>query len=222
MCSQGELDYNSRMTLLIDGYNLLHVTGIFGRGIGPGTFQRSREALLRFLAASLDPGQRKNTTVVFDAAEAPPGLPRTVAQEEMTVRYATDYPDADTLIEELIQSDSAPRSLLVVSSDHRIQRAARRRRARTIDSDVWYADLWQRRVQSLDSQQRSFPEKPLGELSATEIDYWVNEFSSGDSPSDRHSTPSASEREAPQTDDQLENPFPPGFGEDLLREDEQR
>ena len=177
--------------------------------------------MLRFLAASLDPAHRKNTTVVFDAAEAPPGLPRTVAQEEMTVRYARDYPDADTLIEELIQSDSAPRSLLVVSSDHRIQRAARRRRARTIDSDVWYADLWQRRIQSLDSQQRPFPEKPMGELSATEIDYWVNEFSSGDSPSDRHSIPSASEREAPQTDDQLENPFPPGFGEDLLRDDEQ-
>ncbi len=222
MCSQGELDYNSCMTLLIDGYNLLHVTGIFGRGIGPGTFQRSREALLRFLAASLDPGQRKNTTVVFDAAEAPPGLPRTVAQEEMTVRYARDYPDADTLIEELIQSDSAPRSLLVVSSDHRIQRAARRRRARTIDSDVWYADLWQRRVRSLNTQHKPIPEKPMGDLSAAEIDYWVNEFSSGDLAADRNSTSAASESEAPQTDDQLENPFPPGFGEDLLREDEQR
>jgi predicted RNA-binding protein with PIN domain len=208
------------MSLLIDGYNLLHVTGIFGKGAGPGTFQRSREALLRFLAASLEPDQRKNTTVVFDAAEAPPGLPRTIALEEMTVRYATGYPDADTLIEELIQSDNAPRSLLVVSSDHRIQRAARRRRAQFVDSDLWYTKLWQRRAQSRNSQQRPAPEKPLGELSAAEIDYWVNEFSSADLSANRLSNPTASEQQAPQTDDQLENPFPPGYGDDLLREDE--
>lgn len=210
------------MSLLIDGYNLLHVTGIFGKGTGPGTFQRSREALLRFLAASIDPNERKNTTIVFDAAEAPPGLPRTIAFEEMTVRYATDYPDADSLIEELILDDSAPRSLLVVSSDHRIQRAARRRRAHTVDSDIWYAELWQRRVQSRNAQQKPFPEKPMGDLSAAEIDYWVQEFSSGDSAAIQRSSPTPPKRTTPQADEPLENPFPPGYGEDLLREDEQR
>lgn len=210
------------MSLLIDGYNLLHVTGIFGKGTGPGTFQRSREALLRFLAASIDPNERKNTTIVFDAAEAPPGLSRTIAFEEMTVRYATDYPDADSLIEEMILDDSAPRSLLVVSSDHRIQRAARRRRARTVDSDIWYAELWQRRVQSRNAQQKPFPEKPMGDLSAAEIDYWVQEFSSGDSAAIQRSSPTPPKRTTPQADEPLENPFPPGYGEDLLREDEQR
>jgi predicted RNA-binding protein with PIN domain len=208
------------MALLIDGYNLLHVTGIFGKGTGPGTFQRSREALLRFLAASLAPDERKNATVVFDAAEAPPGLPRTVAFDEMTVRYATGYPDADTLIEELIQSDNAPRSLLVVSSDHRIQRAARRRRAGFVDSDVWYADLWQRRARSLDSQQKPVPEKPMGDLSAAEIDHWVNEFSSDDDET-LTGRPSPGKGKAAPSDDPIENSFPPGYGEDLLREDGQ-
>ena len=116
------------MALLIDGYNLLHATGISGKGSGPGGFQRSREALLNFLAASIEPAERAQTTIVFDAADAPPGLPRTMTQEEMTVRYATDYPDADTLIEELISEHSTPRKLLVVSSDHRIQRGAKHRR----------------------------------------------------------------------------------------------
>jgi len=204
------------MSLLIDGYNLLHVTGIFGKGTGPGSFQRSREALLRFLAASLDQTQRENTTVVFDAAEAPPGLPRSISVDEITVRYATGYPDADTLIEELIQSNTAPRSLLVVSSDHRIQRAARRRKAQFSDSDVWYAELLHRRSRSLGSQLRSDPEKPMGKLSPTEIEHWINEFSSGDSTS---SPPSRAEKEVPQSDDLLENPFPPGFGEDLLRDE---
>ena len=169
--------YNTAMALLIDGYNLLHVTGISGKGRGPGSFQRSREALLRFLAASLDASQRKDTTVVFDAAEAPPGLPSSLRHEEIRVRYARGYPDADTLIEELIQQDHAPRQLLVVSSDHRIQRAARKRRARTMDSDQWYTELWQRRAQTLSKSERPVPEKPIGELSEAEIDYWVNEFS---------------------------------------------
>ena len=30
------------MSLLIDGYNLLHAAGIMGRGAGPGGLQRSR------------------------------------------------------------------------------------------------------------------------------------------------------------------------------------
>jgi uncharacterized protein len=194
------------MALLIDGYNLLHVTGLSGKGSSPGAFQRSREALLRFLAASLEPFERKVTTVVFDAADAPPGLPGTVTHEEMTVRYAREYPDADTLIEELIKQESAPRKLVVVSSDHRIQRAAHRRRARTVDSDVWYADLWQRRVQSRSAAQQLVPEKPIGELAPAEIDYWVNEFSANDA----KAKPQAASAE------NIESPFPPGYGEELL------
>lgn len=198
------------MALLIDGYNLLHVTGLSGKGEGPGSFQRSREALLRFLAASLDAEQRKATTVVFDAADAPPGLPGTVAHEDMTVRYARDYPDADALIEELIARDSAPRKLVVVSSDHRIQRAAKRRRSRTVDSDVWYADLWQRRVQSRSAAHELVPEKPIGELSPAEIAYWVSEFSANETNKKSLATPR----------DSAESPFPPGYGEDLLRGEE--
>ena len=45
------------MALIIDGYNLLHASGILGRGIGPGGLERSRSALLNFLAESLDERQ---------------------------------------------------------------------------------------------------------------------------------------------------------------------
>src|SRR3712207_3723958 len=87
------------MPLIIDGYNLLHVTGITSRR---GDLQGSREALLRFLASSIDAKELPLTTIVFDAAEAPPGLPRTINFEQMTVHYASNYEDADELIEELI------------------------------------------------------------------------------------------------------------------------
>ena len=77
-------------------------------------------------------------TVVFDARQAPPGLPRELSHRGITVRFAAGYESADELIEQLIQRDSAPRRLVVVSSDHRLHRAARRRKAQAIDSDQWY------------------------------------------------------------------------------------
>ena len=63
------------MSLLIDGYNLLHASGILGGGLGPGGLERSRLALLNFVAEAVDAKELAHTTVVFDAAGAPPGLP---------------------------------------------------------------------------------------------------------------------------------------------------
>lgn len=163
------------MPLIIDGYNLLYVTGIVGDPIGPGgTFQRSREALLNFIATSIPEDERALTTIVFDAADAPPGLPRTVSHRGMTVRYASDYINADELIEQLITKHHSPRGLLVVSSDHQIQRAAKRRKAAFIDSDRWYSELWQRR---LELQQAPQLDKPATQLTTAEIEYWVAKFS---------------------------------------------
>ena len=64
--------YNPLMALLIDGYNLLNVTGIFGDA-GPGTaLHRTRLAFLNFLASSFTKRQRSQTTIVFDAAARRP------------------------------------------------------------------------------------------------------------------------------------------------------
>jgi predicted RNA-binding protein with PIN domain len=192
------------MPLIIDGYNLLHVTGITGRR---GDLQGSREALLRFLADAIDAKERPLTTVVFDAADAPPGLPRIVSFEQMTVHYASNYDDADELIEELIAANHVPRSLLVVSSDHRIQRAARRRRAAFTDSDIWFADMERRRQHRQPAPRTS---KPQGPLSAEEIGYWLAEFTT---PIDVSTSSKADEATS------VENPFPPGYGEDVLEEE---
>ena len=129
------------MALLIDGYNLLNVTGIFAEA-GPGTeLHRTRLAFLNFLASSLTAHERKQTTIVFDAAGAPPGLPRTITHDGMTVHFAQRHSDADEMIEELLENLSAPRSLVVVSSDHRVQRAARQRGATFVDSEQWYSEI---------------------------------------------------------------------------------
>ena len=171
------------MPLIIDGYNLLYVTAIVGDIAGQGgSFQRTREALLNFIAGSLSEAERTQATIVFDAADAPPGLPRTVSHRGMTVRFAADYADADALIEQIIRDHHVPKSLLVVSSDHRVQRAARRRRASFIDSDRWYAELWQKRLEAERAAGHEEPDKPLIQLTPAEVEYWVKKFSASDEP----------------------------------------
>jgi predicted RNA-binding protein with PIN domain len=196
------------MPLLIDGYNLLHVSGVFGRGTALTELHRSREALLAYLAASLKPSERKHTTIVFDAAGAPPGLPQSFAYEGMNVQFARDPGNADELLEKLIAAHDAPRTLIVVSSDHRVQRAAKRRRATAIDSDRWWADLAIARRER-DASAKTSPAKPATNLSAGEVDYWVSQF--GDVPTGKRDPKKIS---PPQ--DGFDNPFPPGYGEDLL------
>jgi predicted RNA-binding protein with PIN domain len=165
------------MALLIDGYNLLHVTDIFGEAGGAETaLHASRQALLDFLSASLVAKTRAETTIVFDAAGAPPGLPQTLMHEGITVHFARRYADADEMIEEIIDAHPAPRSLVVVSSDHRVQRAARRRGADYFDSDQWFADLRAaRRAANAAGDER--PGKPTGALTPEHVNYWLEKFS---------------------------------------------
>jgi hypothetical protein len=226
------------MSLLIDGYNLLSAAGIIGRGVGPGSLQRARLALLNFLAESLEPADIPRTTVVFDAADPPPGLPRTVDHRGLTVRFASQYEDADALIEELIRLDSAPRRLTVVSSDHRLQRAARRRKARFVDSDVWYGDV----VRGREQRRRSAPEAPARPpvpLLEEDVNYWIRQFGgesvlaklieeeSADEPAATEQPPTEeppAEETSPDKPTageaaEIGNPFPPGYGEDLLEDD---
>ena len=133
------------MAILIDGYKLLHGTDLFGRGRDAGTLEASREALIGFVLASVDPRELSRTTIVFDSKAAPPGLPNEYHRPGgLTILYARDYADADELLEELIQRDHAPKKLTVVSSDHRVQRAADRRKALVRESREWYLDMRQR------------------------------------------------------------------------------
>jgi uncharacterized protein len=127
------------MTLIIDGYNLLHASGVFGATRGPKGFEQSRTALLDMLVDVL--GDRTaDTIVVFDAARAPDGLPARLSHGGIRVWFAREYPDADSLIEELVEDDTAPGHLVVVSSDRRLQVAARRRRAKAVSCEEWLAE----------------------------------------------------------------------------------
>ena len=218
------------MPFLIDGYNLLHASGLLGRKVAPKSLERARVALLNFIANSLNDAERKTTTVVFDAKTAPSGLPRQVNHHGLDVRFAVGFTDADALIEELIRADSSPRRLVVVSSDHQIQKAAKRRRATSIDSDDWHAELC-RRHRTPERTQPGEDHKPIPPNTEAEVAYWLNVFGDAavandpaDTSQDSASGPDASAKKGRMHDDvelQTMNPFPPGYADDLIQgEDE--
>ncbi len=162
--------------LLIDGYNLLHAAGLSQARYAPGELRRQRHRLLVRLVNELTTEERVRCTVVFDAIEAPSGLDRSMRHAELLVRFAEPGHDADSLIEELIEAHSSPMQLLVVSSDHRIQKAARHRRADTIDSEV----LLQRLSASARAAAAAKPAPPSSPKSSAksgeDLAYWLGEF----------------------------------------------
>ncbi|MBW3542919.1 MAG: NYN domain-containing protein [Planctomycetes bacterium] len=168
--------------VLIDGYNLMHAAGLARPAYGPGDLERCRNRFLGWLAAGLGGAERERTTVVFDAADAPADLPRRQMYEQMTVLYAAGDADADTLIERLIAGHSAPRRLRVVSSDRRLRRAARRRRAQACDSLQFAEWLEARPAADTGGAERAPAAHPkyTGRISAVEVDRWLDVFGDAD------------------------------------------
>lgn len=201
--------------ILIDGYNLIFQCGLEGRSRTPASLRRARSRLIGELKFGLADSIRRRTAIVFDATRLPSGESQpTRIESGLTIIYALDFEDADTLIELLIQKNSTPKKLTVVSSDHRLHKAASRRKSTPIDSDEWFDQI-------IGESPKQITSKPSGEekpqiKQLDEID-WMVEFgldqqSSGD---------------IKRSEDRLRleeganyDPFPPGYADDLLDGDD--
>ncbi len=168
----------SRSFLIIDGYNLMHAWGLARRRYGPGDLERLRLRFLNQLANRLAEEDRERTTVVFDAGDgAPTDGPGRQVHREMQVVYAIQEPDADTEIENLIAEHSAPRQIRVVSSDRRLQIAAKRRRGRFVTSEKFLAELKKNKAAEPNKPlPRDLETKYTGELTEAEIAEWLEIF----------------------------------------------
>lgn len=127
----------ARLYLLIDGYNLMHAVGPVGGRRGKSQLSQNRAEFLRRLNKKLNADLHADTVVVFDGANDSGPIP-SASTAGVVVHFAGLKADADSEIERLLASHSAPKQVLVVSSDHRLHKAARRRRAFAIDSDVFW------------------------------------------------------------------------------------
>jgi len=164
--------------ILIDGYNLIFQCGLEGKRRSPVTIEKARDRLVSTLKNRLCDQERKQIAIVFDATKLPIKETEKVSvREEMTIYFSVDFDDADSMIEEMIRTNSNPKQLLVVSSDHRMHKAALRRKATPIDSDVWFDQVEQTGESDTDfpeSNKDEDREKSLPD-SFADID-WFKEF----------------------------------------------
>jgi len=116
------------MALIVDCNNLIHMS------MPPALAGLGELRLCHLIAAGVPTG---GAVVVCD------GGPRAGNSTENGVElvYAGPGRTADDVIIELVNCDSAPRRLTVVSNDNQIRKAARRRRAKVMDCDQFISQL---------------------------------------------------------------------------------
>ncbi len=150
------------MRLLVDCYNVLHSAHAL-----PSHHSLSEpDELGRLIQRS---GWRARACLVCDGTP-PPHVPAP-SWTAVRVLYAGKGREADDLIEHLIEADSGPRDLTVVSNDRRVRAAGRRRRASIMSSEAFLRSL----ASAVDGRTRAArgeekPERPA------DPDGWLEEF----------------------------------------------
>jgi predicted RNA-binding protein with PIN domain len=159
---------------LIDGYNLLHSMGVLMGKVKPLGLERARLRLQEFLVSAFG-DEASQATVVFDAARAPPSTAAQTGYKGLCIVLAVGQQTADDVIEGLISHHSSPKHLVVVSSDHRLQKAASRKGAQALSCPEFLDFLDRRRLDQ--PGPRSTEAEKETSLSEKEISDWLQEFS---------------------------------------------
>ena len=155
---------------IIDGHNLLHA---ICKTVG-GTETISEVGLCRALSRFFELTGEKGE-VVFDGA-GPPDKAGFDTIGNLEVSFAGYGSDTDTVIEDKIKANTAPKRLTIVSSDRRLRKAARARKAASVKSDVFWNNI--QKQLSRKRRTREPPAKRQG-LSEGETKQWLEFFGLG-------------------------------------------
>lgn len=154
------------MPLLIDGYNLLRV---IQRQEAMAALDEA--GLIRILTEYLR-RTRNRGQIIFDGI-GPPDKTGLAGFTNIEVFFSGSFRDADTLIEEKIQTCTAPRSLVVISSDLRLVAAAKRRKAVAVRSETF----WEMVGKLLEKEPpRPEPKEKRQGISRAETQQWLDLF----------------------------------------------
>ncbi len=136
-----------------------------------------RGGLCRLMGKFVSSKKDEKVRVVFDGAPPYGPLAEQIHDERIDVKYAVGQP-ADNVIIECISADSAPRRLTVVSTDHEIRDAARKRRCKTQTSEDFAKTLVRMLERSRQTSTRQIaepPEKRVG-LTPEQTRAWLKEL----------------------------------------------
>lgn len=200
------------MPVLIDTYNVLHVTGV----LPPDLAGIDVAGLADLIAQS-----RYSRHEVHLFCDGGPGNDAPSQLAGVTLSFAGHDRTADDLIIAAIETSTIPRRLVVISSDREIQKAARRRRSRPVDSETFLAHL-AADIQSIRRSRHNRPApdtaKPAGPAPPDHVDAWIKAFAL----TEDDLALTASDLQPPQEPiHPVDDPLYPGWKEleDLLRED---
>jgi predicted RNA-binding protein with PIN domain len=124
------------MPLLIDTMNVLHVTGV----LPPDLAGLDGADLARMIRLSRYRDQ--HVTLVCDGRPQPTKVDAPADNhKQIAILFSGSGRTADEVIERMIKRSTSPRRLTVVSSDHAVLRAARRRRCPVLSSEAFLKQL---------------------------------------------------------------------------------
>ncbi len=157
------------MSYIFDGYNLYHAACKALEQWSAVTVT----TLFEFVAGDLS-YIKQSGKVIFDGF-CPRGRELPDRLGPLHFYYSGDYgSDADTLIEEMILEDTAPKKLTIVSSDRRIRSAARIRKAVSMSSNDYLAEMMHRYNRPAPTPRE--PQQKHSGLTPAETTYWLKIF----------------------------------------------
>lgn len=174
--------------LLVDVYNVLHVTGVLPPDLAGLDVAE--------LADLIEISRYRNgkTLLVCDGFGAPTVDDKEAcaylrgeepsARDYVGILFAGRGKEADSLIERLLDRFGGSRRVTVISTDNRLRKAAKRARARHVRSEDFLQDLAEDAARSSRAPRAHRP-KGLGDdtpLSRPEVELWTRQF--GLSPDD--------------------------------------
>jgi len=152
---------------IIDGHNLLHSI----REVDEGSESISDVQLCRIVGRYLKLISEKGE-IIFDGT-GPRDKSGFDNISNLEVLFAGLNTDADTVIEDKIRANTAPKRLSIVSSDRRLRRAAQVRKAMAVKSELFWNNL--QKQLSRKKTMREPAAKRRG-LSESETKQWLEFF----------------------------------------------
>jgi uncharacterized protein len=154
---------------LLDGYNVYHAA----RKLSEESAHITTLTLCHWLAEDMQ-RLRDRAVVVFDGKKLRGQSMEVTPAGFVKILYSGPDRDADTDLELLIQQNTAPRRLTVVSSDNRVRKAARKRRCKLLKSLEYLEELIRR--QQTPPRRETEPIQKRRGLADGELPQWLDLF----------------------------------------------
>jgi len=152
---------------IIDGHNLLHAILKNDEEFAAISDVELCRAVGEYFRQIGETGE-----IIFDGT-GPPEKTGFENIRALEVYFAGLGADTDTIIEDKISASSAPKGLTIVSTDRRLRKAAQVRKATSIRSEVFWAELHKH------MSKKKPPKEPMGKrrgLSESETKQWLEFF----------------------------------------------